>query len=209
MRLFRKGADFEAFQRVMIEAHERHPIRILSYCLLANHWHIVAWPKKGEQLTDYFRWLAHTHAMRWKVSHPEAGYGPLYQGRFKAFPVQADENLLTVLRYVERNPLASGLVRKAELWRWSSLWARIHGNGEIKALSSPWPVARPADWTKRVNAPLTAPELERMRVSIDRSRPYGDDTWVRRTVSQLGLEHTVRPEGRPPKLSKPVARIKK
>jgi len=60
----------------------------------------------------------------------------------------------------------------------------------------------PADWTDRVDAPLTAKELDRMRLSIERGRPYGEDNWVFRTVSQLRLEHTIRPEGRPPKRSK-------
>jgi putative transposase len=82
MHMFRKDADFEAFQQVMIEAYERHPIRILSYCVLSNHWHFVVWPEEDGQVTDFFRWLAHTHAMRWRVSRRTVGYGHLYQGRF-------------------------------------------------------------------------------------------------------------------------------
>ena len=106
--MFRKEADFEAFERVMVEAHERQPIRILSYCVLSNHWHFVVWPEEDGQLTDFFRRLAHTHAMRWRVSHRTVGYGHLYQGRFKSFPVQSDDHLLGLLRYVERNPLSAG-----------------------------------------------------------------------------------------------------
>jgi putative transposase len=45
MHLFGKDADHEAFQRVTIEAHRRHPVRILSYCILSNHWHFVVWPE--------------------------------------------------------------------------------------------------------------------------------------------------------------------
>ena len=90
------------------------------------------------------------------------------------------------------------------MWRWGSLWARVHGEEAIKGLLSPWPVERPANWTARVNAPLTAKELSRLRVSIERGQPYGGDDWVRQTVKQLGLEHTVRPEGRPRKESQAV-----
>ncbi len=200
-RMFRKDADYEAFERIMVEAHQRHPIRILSYCVLSNHWHFVVWPDEDGQVTDFFRWLAHTHAMRWRVSHRTVGHGPLYQGRFKSFPVQRDDHLLGLLRYVERNPVSAGLVERAQLWRWGSLWSRAHGGEEIKTLLSPWPVDRPANWTARVNAALTAKELDRVRVSIARGRPYGEDEWVRKTVSQLGLQHTVRPEGRPRKAS--------
>ncbi len=63
--LFGKDADFEAYQRVMIEAYQRHPICILSYCVLSNHWHFAVWPDADGQVTAFFRWLAHTHAMRW------------------------------------------------------------------------------------------------------------------------------------------------
>ena len=108
MHLFGKDADFEAFQRVMIEAHQRHPIRILSYCVLSNRWHFAVWPDADGQVTAFFRWLAHTHAMRWRVAHRTVGYGHLYQGRFQSFPVQSDDHLLTVLRYIERNAVGPG-----------------------------------------------------------------------------------------------------
>lgn len=204
--LFAQEADFEAFQHVMIEAHRRHPIRVLSYCILSNHWHFVVWPEADGEVTDFFRWLAHTHAMRWRVAHRTVGHGPLYQGRFKSFPVQSDDHVLTVLRYVERSALAAGLVERAERWRWGGLWARRHGDEAIKAILSAWPVERPKDWVRRVNAPLSAQELRRLRTSVERDRPYGEDGWVKRTVSELGLEHTIRPEGRPPKQRGPGAK---
>jgi hypothetical protein len=78
------------------------------------------------------------------------------------------------------------------------------GNQAIKALLSPWPIERPANWTARVNTPLTARELDRVRVSIERGRSYGGDDWVRQMVKDLGLEHTVRSEGRPRKASQPL-----
>ena len=165
-------------------------------------------PQKDGQLTDFFRWLAHTHAMRGSVRTEKWDTGRLYQGRYKSFLVQRDENLLTILRYVERTALTDGLVEKAQLWRFSSLWARTQGDPTIKSLLAPWPVERPSNWTSRVNAPLSARDLERVQVSIERSRPFGNDDWVRRTTSRLGLEHTVRPEGRPPKLGYPVSRPK-
>jgi putative transposase len=203
MRLFGVEGDFEAFQRVMIEAHQRHPIRILSFCVMSNHWHFVVWPEEDGQLTAFFRWLTHTHAMRWRVAHRTVGYGPLYQGRFKSFPVQSDDHLLTVARYVERNALTAGLVARAEAWRWGSLRARLHGDDPTRPLLSPWPEGLPANWVDRVNAPLSAKELDRLRVSLKRGRPYGDERWSDQQSRALGLEHTLRPEGRPPKVNQP------
>jgi putative transposase len=136
MTLFGQEADFEAFQRIMTEAHRRHPIRILAYCILSKHWHFVVWPETDGQVAAYFGGLAHTHAMRWRVAHRTVRYGHLYQGRFKSFPVQGDGHLLTVLRYVERKVLDAGLVERAEDWLRGSLWARRHRDA-VSAVLSP------------------------------------------------------------------------
>jgi putative transposase len=174
-------------------------LTILAYCVLSNHWHFVVRPKTDREVTEYFRWLAHTHAMRWRVAHRTVGYGPLYQGRFKSFPVQSDDHLLTVARYVERNALSAGLVTRAELWPYGSLFARSQPAAPTGEILADWPLERPGDWVDRVNAPLSAEELKRLRLSEVRGRPFGDDRWTDRTARRLDLRHSLRPEGRPPK----------
>jgi putative transposase len=196
-RMLRRDADFEAFERVLVEAHERRPLRILSYCLMGNHWHFVVWPAREGQLSDFFRWLTQTHTMRWRVAHRSVGHGHLYAGRFKAFAVQRGPKLLDVLRYVERNALTAGLVRRAEDWKWSSLRARSHGSAELRRVLCDWPIDRPRSWIRRVNAVMSPEELQRLEICERREQPYGEESWVNRTVRRLGLEHTVRPEGRP------------
>ena len=197
LSLFRKEADYEAFERIMIEAHERHPLRILAWCLMRNHWHFVVWPREEGEVTAYFRWLAHTHAMRWHVAHHTVGQGHLYQGRFKSFPIQEDEYLLRVCRYVERNALKVRVVKRAEAWRWGSLWARREGNDRLKAMLSDWPVERPRNWLALVNKAMTDKEAEGIQTCIARNRPYGDAQWQVEQARRLGLMHTLRSEGRP------------
>jgi REP element-mobilizing transposase RayT len=106
--LFEKDGDYEAFGRVFGAALEKHPIRVLAYCLMPNHWHLVLWPRRDGDLTNFVRWLTHTHTMRWHAHYHTSGTGHLYQGRFKSFPIEADEHLYTVLRYApagdERSP---------------------------------------------------------------------------------------------------------
>ncbi len=92
--LFQKADDYEAFERVLSETQERFPTRILAYCVMPNHWHFVVWPRKDGELTDFFCWLAHTHTMRWHAHYNTSGTGHVYQGRFKAFPVETDDFLL-------------------------------------------------------------------------------------------------------------------
>jgi REP-associated tyrosine transposase len=181
--LFEKAGDFDAFERVLLEAHLRHPIRVLGYCLMPNHWHFVLWPARAGAMTAFLRWLTHTHTQRWHAHHHTAGTGHLYQGRFKAFPIEEDEHLLAVLRYVERNALRAGLCARAEDWRWSSLAHRLAGD-QIGALLSAWPVPFPRDWVKRVNQPETEAELEALRRSVARNQPFGSGSWQGRKRCQ-------------------------
>src|ERR671924_1622 len=110
LRLFKKEADFAAFERVI------------------------------EQASEFFRWLTVTHSQRWHAHHGTSGMGHVYQGRFKSFPIAADEHLAAVLRYVERNPLRAGLVKRAEDWRWGSLYRRMYGTVEEQGLLAEPPV---------------------------------------------------------------------
>ncbi len=157
----------------------------------------MVWPKEEAEVTAYFRWLAHTHAMRWHVAHHTVGRGHLYQGRFKSFPIQEDEHFFTVCRYVERNALKAGAVPGAEDWRWGSLWARRRGSAELKAMLSDWPAERPRKWVALVNEPMTEKEVEAIQVCLARNRPYGDARWQEIQAKRLGLLHTLRNEGRP------------
>ncbi|MFH1266262.1 MAG: transposase [Planctomycetota bacterium] len=195
--LFRKEADYEAFERIMVEAHKLHAMRILAWCVMRNHWHFVVWPREEGEVTAYFRWLAHTHAMRWHVAHNTIGRGHVYQGRFKSFPVQEDEHFFTVCRYVERNALTARVVDRAEDWRWGSLWARRQGSEPLRAILNDWPMERPRNWLTMVNKAMTEKEAERIRTCIARNRPYGDEQWQGEQARRLGLLHTLRSEGRP------------
>ncbi len=200
-RLFEKAADYDAFLRVLGEARERVPMRLLAYCLMPNHWHLVAWPEKDTDLSEWMRWLTVTHTQRWHAHYPTAGTGPLYQGRFKSFPVQEDDHLLTLIRYVERNPLRAGLVQRAESYRWSSLGQR--DRGERDPLLADWPLARPVAWTRHVNGVQTEGEVEAIRKSVLRGSPYGEAGWTQATARRLGLESALRRRGRPAKKQNP------
>ncbi|HLN26134.1 MAG TPA: transposase [Gemmataceae bacterium] len=195
--LFDKSADYAAFEKVLRQAQDWQPMRLLAYCAMPNHWHLLLWPHADGDLSEFMRWLTVTHTQRWHAHHHTSGTGPLYQGRFKSFPIEADEHLLTVCRYVERNPLRAGLVRQAQAWRWGSLWHREHDSGE--GLLSAGPVPLPEHWVKHVNRVQSQAELEATRRSLQRGCPFGAPAWQERTAKQLGLESTLRPRGRPAK----------
>jgi putative transposase len=198
--IFQKDGDYAAFERILGEALEHVPgIRLLAYCLLPNHWHLVLWPRRDGELSDFGHWLSLTHTQRWHAHYHNMGTGHLYQGRFKSFPVAEDEHYLHVCRYVEGNALRAGLVKRAEAWRWCSLWQRQQKERPPQWILSAWPVTEPPDWLKEVNRASRAAELEAVRRSVQRGQPYGDEGWSKRVAQRLGLESTLRPRGRPRK----------
>ena len=197
MRIFDTPEDYEAFERVMAEARQRIAMRVCAYALMPNHWHLVLWPRQDGDLSRFVGWLTMTHVQRWHARRQSAGAGYVYQGRFKSFPIQADEHFLTVARYVERNPLRAALVPSAEDWRWSSLWMRRNGKHRSSELLDPWPLQPPRNWLRTVNLTQTPEQEQALRTAIQRGRPFGNDTWVKRTAARLGLQSTLRPRGRP------------
>jgi len=196
-RIFHEPGDFKAFEKALEEAHEHVRMRTVAYCVMPNHWHLVLWPLRDGDLSKFMQWLTLTHAQRWHAHYGTVGHGHLYQGRFRSFPVQDDAHFLTVCRYVERNALRAGLVERAEDWLWSSLWRRQSSDPKARALLSGGPLDWPEDWVMAVNVPQTDAELDALRASVRRGRPFGSPTWVEAMACRLGIESTLKPIGRP------------
>ena len=200
--VFHSPADYDSFLETAAESTVRIPMRTLAYCLMPNHFHLVVWPVGDGDLSRWIHWLMTAHVRRYLAHYHHSGH--VWQGRFKAFPVQDDGHLLTVLRYVERNPLRAGLVTKAEDWSWSSL----HPDRTKATLRlHPGPMPRPPDWLDRVNAAMTEAEEQGVRNSIRRGTPLGNEPWVRETADRLDLGFTLRDRGRPMKSAKQSAPI--
>jgi putative transposase len=189
--VFAHPEDYSAFLEVMTQACKRHPIRLLAYCLMPNHFHFVVWPREEGDIGCWMRWLMTTHVRRHHAHHNTEGC--LWQGRYKSFPIQDDDHLLTVMRYVERNPVRAATlgVASAAAWPWSSA---------TDPAAVPFPMARPElhpgpvprrpDWLAWVNRPLTPGEQEAIHRSIARGSPFGDSEWLAATAERLGQRGT-------------------
>ncbi|MGB2984970.1 MAG: transposase [Phycisphaerae bacterium] len=196
-RVFDDAGDYEAFERVLAEARERVGMRVCAYVVMPNHWHFVLWPRNDGDLSRFMSWLTMTHTQRWHAHRHTTGTGHVYQGRFKSFPIEADDHFLTVCRYVERNPLRAGLVDSVANWRWGSFAVRRASGKRARALLDDWPVKRPRDWARCVNEAETTEQLETLRQCVRRGRPYGREGWTEPTAARLGLQSSLRPQGRP------------
>ena len=200
--IFLKDADYEAFERIMVEALERSQLKLYSYCLMPNHWHLVVSPEVNGEMSRFGQWLSLTHTQRHNSHYHTTGEGHLYQGRYKSFPIQSDEHFLSVCRYVERNAYSAKLCDRPDGWRFGSLYRWRHGSTGEKTLLSAWPIPRRPDWVEKVREPLTAREQQQLQWCMQRGAPYGDETWVEATARRCELESTLRPRGRPQKLPK-------
>ena len=195
MAVFRDDGDFRAFVDLTAAACERLPLDVLAWCLMPNHFHFVLRPHHDGDLSRWVQWLTTTHVRRYHRVHGSSGH--LWQGRFKAFPIQEDDHLLAVLRYVERNPLRAGLVERAGDWAWSSLCRRQpQADRGFLGVS---PVPLPADWATVVDEAPGEPEVRRLQHSLTRGTPFGEEGWMQKTAAALGIEASLRPRGRPRK----------
>ena len=198
--LFQKEQDYLAFEQILADSLRRPDAPdLLAWCLMPNHWHLVVRAGAHSNLSTWMQWVTVTHTHRRHAHTQTVGEGPLYQGRFKSFPVQADPHFLTLCRYVEANARRAKLVRRAEQWRWSSLWVRRHRKSVLHGLARPWPVDRPRNWLAEVNQPIDEASSADVRASMVRGIPLGETTWTTRIAQRLGLDSTLRPRGRPPR----------
>ena len=202
MQIFDNDKDYKLFEDVLEEAKEKFDMRILSYCIMPNHWHLSLYPKKDGDIQLFMRWLSMTHTQRWHSQHKTTGSGHLYQGRYKSFLVEEDKYLIQVLKYIERNPLRAELVNKAQDWKWSSLWRREQGTDKQKKLLDEWPIDIPKDYIDLINIQENEKEkqeLESLRYSVNKGKPYGSNDWTNRMISRFNLSSTLRGRGRPKK----------
>lgn len=197
MRLFDTARDYIAVQELLFEVRAAVGVRLLAFCIMPNHWHLILWPRNSTEMSQFLHSFTGTHAQRWRAAHSSTGCGAVYQGRYKAFPIQTGTYFLNACRYVERNPLRARLVHRAEDWRWSSCWLREHQ--PTNDVIEEWPVACPSDWLSQLNAPEEPQELENVRTALVRGIPFGDETWVSETAKIMGAQSHLRRPGRPRK----------
>jgi REP-associated tyrosine transposase len=149
--IFRKPEDYFGFLAGLADAVDRTTVRLLAFCVMPNHWHLVLWPVHGCEVSAYMQILMNAHIRDLQRRHGTAGTGHIYQGRYKNSAILSDRHFINVCRYVEANPMCAGLVPRAEEWQWSSLVRSGPAEG-IDILSS-WPVRRPGAWLEHVNRP--------------------------------------------------------
>jgi putative transposase len=196
-RVFHDTPDYQNLIDLMRKACDRISMRVIAYCLMPNHFHLVVWPYDDGDLSKWMQLTLTGHVRKYQTRHLSNGH--IWQGRFKAFAIEDDDHLLTVIRYVERNPLRAGLVDCVTSWKWSSL------AGLAEPKTGAWlhdgPVERPDDWIAVVQQSHTEAELAAVRRSIDRDLPFGSAAWTSTTAERLGMGLKLHEPGQRPKIA--------
>lgn len=144
-----QDADYQHFIDLMARAKRRYPVRIFGYNLMGNHFHLILCPMKPHAVSAYMQWLQGRHGCHHRLACQTVGEGHVYKGRFWAEPIGTGPfHFFNVQRYVEANALAAGLVKRAEDWKWGSLWER---ETKGRSLLDPSPLILPANWVDIVN----------------------------------------------------------
>jgi len=199
LKIFETKEDYLLFEKLLSGAKDEVEMRILAYSVMPNHWHLVLYPRNDGDLGTFMHRLTNAHTRHVHVKTKTIGSGHLYQGRYKSFLVDSDSYLLTLIKYVERNPVRARLVRTCENWKWGSAWRRINGTKQEQKLLSDPPVDFPRNYRFWINTSERADDIKAIRLSVNKGVPYGRDRWVDAMVEKYHLETTLRTAGRPRK----------
>ena len=197
MDIFRDDADRREYLRLMAEECARGAVRVLAWCLMRNHVHLVLTPRESAGLARAVG-DAHRRYTRYR-NFSEGVRGYLFQGRFFSCPLD-EQHLIAAVRYVERNPVRAGLVAEAWAYPWSSAAYRV-GEAERDALVTQREIAG-AEVNWRALLKRDPRESSDLRRHTRTGRPLGAIGFVQSLESLTGRRLVPRRPGRPPKKPK-------
>jgi putative transposase len=169
--IFEGDDDFRFAETLLLEAKERHLVRVYAYVFMPTHWHMVVEPLEPDALSKFVSAFTRAHANVLRVRRGNVGDAAVYRGRYKSFAIRSEDHLLRVTRHIERTALSARLVRSAEHWYYSSLYQRQRRSALARELLAPLPL--PQDWVTRVNAAIDEKERGQFERAIRTSLPLG------------------------------------
>lgn len=169
--IFDGDEDFRAAERLLLDAKERHRVRVYAYVFMPTHWHMIVTSLEHDALSKFVSAFTRSHASLLRLRRGSVGDGAVYRGRFRSFPLRTEEQLLRVTRYIERAALSSNMVRSADHWYYGSLYQRQRRSTLAHDLLAP--LALPDDWVARVNATIDEKERSQFERAIRTSLPLG------------------------------------
>jgi len=198
-QIFNEDEDYHIFEKLLSDTKKLFSVRILAYCLMPNHFHLILYTENDGDLGKFMHRLSNSHTRKVHAITNTNGSGHLYQGRYKSFLVDKDNYLISVIKYVERNAVRAKLSHLCESWRWGSAWRRIHGTIEQKKLLDQKSFKLPDNYINWINTRDNQEIINIIRNSVKKGVPYGREKWIDNMVLIHHLESTLKSVGRPRK----------
>ncbi len=192
MDVFFRDADRSEYLRQLSEQGRRFGVEYIAWCLMTNHVHLVAVPRQEDSLAQGIG-EAHRRYTRF-VNFREGWRGYLFQGRFHSFPLEGNY-VLSGVRYVLRNPVRAGLVKKPWDYRWSNARWFIGAQADDPLAVPSGLLADITDWRAFLLQEDDA--LASFRRHARTGRPLGSGEFLTQLEEQTG--RTLRPRKRGPK----------
>ena len=177
-RIFFADIDHKAYLQLLAATREEACVRILAWCLMTNHVHLVVIPEAADSLATLLRRVHGRYAQMLNARRSRTGH--LFQNRYFSCPLEKT-HLWRALAYVERNPVRAGMVERPEQYRWSS--AAIHVGLEKDRLGlldlDFWKESGGAEsWQQLLMTPEELSELRLLRRCTYAGRPFGSEDFV-------------------------------
>lgn len=193
--------DRRAYLEVLRGQSERFGLRLVGYCLMANHYHLIGIPERADSFAKAVgrtHWLYTEH-----VSRLHARSGHLWQNRFHSCPLD-HAHLWAAMCYVERNPIRARMVRRAWRYAWSSARAHVRGEDAAGLIDTVFwrQIAGAAEWTEALSRPEDESLSGMIRLRTRTDRPLGSDSFMSKVESLVGRCLRPLPAGRPRASSK-------
>jgi len=153
---------------LLTNAKRRYPVKVYGVCVMPNHFHALVEPLADGALSAYFQWVLGRYACDLRILTGTTGEGHVFQSRFWSDVIDDDRHFLSVLRYIEANPVKARLVGSASEWPWSSL--RMRGSRSDMLLDQ-LPVELPEYWQDLVDVEQPAEDVERIEQPQTQGRP--------------------------------------
>jgi len=199
--VFFTDEDQETYLAWLTDYCQEYNVEILAYCLMSNHIHLIAVPDTKEGLQNVLKPLHMRYAQRFNRQRGIKGH--VWQGRYFSAPLD-DSYLWAAIRYVERNPVRAGMVKKAEHYPWSSAAAHCHKK-EDKVLTSSgyWQSQFDGikDWSGWLAEADDPGKLSVIRRNVEKGLPCGSDAFLKKLEKIAKRTLKYRPQGRPGKKS--------
>ena len=208
--VFFSDADRARYLELLREGCAKARVQCLAWCLMDNHIHLILVPEDADGLRAA---LAEAHRRYTRSVNLREGWsGHLFQSRFASYPMD-DAHLMAAVRYVERNPVAAGLVRVAGEWRWSSAASHLAGKRaaddpltDVAALG-----AHVSNWRALLKHGLEAGDAgaegeavaEAIEKRLGTGRPLAGAEWIAAAERSSGRSLTPGTRGRKPKARTP------